>query len=71
VGANGGYQGGYHGFQGELGQGAPKGTLVPLTRNPPPPLPPLGGLPLLEGPPPPLKGPFPFLVVLLTHPQTP
>ncbi len=37
MGADGGYYNGYHGFQGELDQGALKGTLVPPTRNPPPP----------------------------------
>jgi hypothetical protein len=62
MGANGGYQGGYDGFQREFGQGAPKGThVLPLTGNPPPPPPrgplpfraprPPRGLPLPEGPP--------------------
>jgi hypothetical protein len=57
VGAGGGYQGGYHGFQGELDQGASKGTLAPPTINPLPPLyghpppPPKDLLPLLGGPP--------------------
>jgi hypothetical protein len=59
----GGYHNGYHGFQGELDQGKPKGTLVPPTGNLPllpiesllpfgGPLP-FGSLPLPEGPPPP------------------
>lgn len=42
-----GASGGHHGFQGEPGQGALKGTFMPPIKNlPPPPLrgpPPLGG----------------------------
>jgi len=33
VGACGGYHNGYHGFQRELDQGKPKGTLVPPIGN--------------------------------------
>ncbi len=51
MGVGGGYHSGYHGFQGELDQGKPKGTLTPPTGNLP--LPPFGS-------PPPLGGPLPF-----------
>ncbi len=40
MGVGGGYHSGYHGFQGELDQGKPKGTLTPPTGNLP--LPPFG-----------------------------
>jgi hypothetical protein len=53
---------GYHGFQREPRQGAPKATFMPPTRNSHPPprgTPPLGGPPLLGGPQPPFKGLFP------------
>jgi hypothetical protein len=63
------YHNGYHGFQGELGQGALKGTFVLPIGNPPPPpfgvLNHLGGcfhsrVHLYWGPPPPFEGPLPF-----------
>lgn len=71
MGAHGGYHNGYHGFQGEHGQGTPKRTLAPLTKNPPPPPlegpmplgdpPPFGGLHVHGGPTPLPKGPLPPL----------
>ncbi len=75
MGVGGGYHGGYHEFQGEPHQGAPKGTPMPPIGNLlPPPLGgllPLGGPPPFEGPllpkdpPPPPKGMFPSLGGLL------